>query len=48
MRKLTVLAAVLALAVVPAMGALAQSAEGEVIVVHGVPDLDVDVYVKVI
>lgn len=46
MKKLTVLAAVLALAVVPALGAVAQSAEGEVIVVHGVPDLDVDVYVN--
>jgi hypothetical protein len=46
MRKMTVLAAVLALSVIPALGALAQSAEGEVIVVHGVPDLDVDVYVN--
>ncbi|HEU4319879.1 MAG TPA: DUF4397 domain-containing protein [Acidimicrobiia bacterium] len=42
--RLAVLAAVLA--VVPAMGAMAQSSEGEVIVVHGVPDLLVDVYVN--
>lgn len=42
--KLAFLAAVLAL--VPATGAFAQSSEGEVIVVHGVPDLLVDVYVN--
>lgn len=34
------------MALVPASVAMAQSAEGEVIVVHGVPDLDVDVYVN--
>jgi len=38
--------AALALAAVPALGAVAQTAEGEVIVVHGVPDLEVDVYVN--
>ena len=42
--RLAVLAALLA--VVPAMGAMAQSSDGEVIVVHGVPDLLVDVYVN--
>jgi hypothetical protein len=42
--KLAVLAALIA--VVPAMGAMAQSSEGEVIVVHGVPDLTVDIYVN--
>lgn len=42
--KLAVLATVLA--VVPALGAMAQTSEGEVIVVHGVPDLLVDVYVN--
>lgn len=36
----------MALALVPATAALAQSAEGEVIVVHGVPDLAVDIYVN--
>lgn len=42
--RLTVLAALLAL--VPALGAMAQETQGEVIVVHGVPDLTVDVYVN--
>ncbi len=42
--RLALLAAVIA--VVPALGAMAQSNEGEVIVVHGVPDLLVDVYVN--
>lgn len=46
MRKIALLVAVTALAVFPAMGAMAQSAEGQVVVVHGVPDLDVDVYVN--
>jgi hypothetical protein len=46
MRKLTMLVAALALAIVPATGALAQTGEGEVTVVHGVPDLLVDVYVN--
>jgi len=46
MRKLTMLVAVLALAIVPAAGALAQSGEGQVTVVHGIPDLTVDVYVN--
>jgi Domain of unknown function (DUF4397) len=36
----------MALAIVPATAALAQTAEGEVIVVHGVPDLAVDIYVN--
>lgn len=34
------------LAIVPATGAYAQSEEGEVIVVHGVPELAVDIYVN--
>jgi hypothetical protein len=42
--RLGLLTAVLAL--VPALGATAQSNEGQVIVVHGVPDLLVDVYVN--
>lgn len=46
MRRITVLLGAFALAIVPALGAMAQSAEGQVIVVHGVPDLDVDVYVN--
>jgi hypothetical protein len=36
----------MALALVPATTAFAQTAEGEVIVVHGVPDLAVDIYVN--
>lgn len=46
MRKLMLLMAVMALAIFPATAAMAQSSEGQVIVVHGVPDLDVDVYVN--
>lgn len=46
MRKATVLIAAMALALLPATGALGQTAEGEVIVVHGVPDLTVDIYVN--
>jgi hypothetical protein len=46
MKKLTTLVAAMALAILPATGALGQTAEGEVIVVHGVPDLTVDVYVN--
>ncbi len=46
MRKLTMLVAVLALTIIPAAGAVAQSGEGQVTVVHGVPDLLVDVYVN--
>ncbi len=45
MRKLMLLLAV-ALAVMPATAALGQTSGGQVIVVHGVPDLDVDVYVN--
>lgn len=46
MRKLIVLLGAMLLALLPATGALAQSAEGQVVVVHGVPDLTVDVYVN--
>lgn len=46
MRKLTVLFGAMLLALLPATGALAQSSEGQVVVVHGVPDLTVDVYVN--
>ncbi len=46
MRKLTLLVAALALAIIPAAAAGAQSGEGQVTVVHGVPDLLVDVYVN--
>ena len=42
--RLGLLTAIVAL--VPALGATAQSNEGQVIVVHGVPDLVVDVYVN--
>jgi hypothetical protein len=45
MRKLIVLFGALLLALVPAT-ASAQSSEGQVVVVHGVPDLTVDVYVN--
>lgn len=38
--------AVMAIAMLPAASALAQSNEGQIIVVHGVPDLDVDIYVN--
>lgn len=46
MRKLRLALMTAVLAVVPALGAMAQSNEGQVIVVHGVPDLLVDVYVN--
>lgn len=46
MRKLKVLILALAVAILPATAAMAQSDEGQVIVVHGVPDLDVDIYVN--
>jgi hypothetical protein len=42
--RITLLA--MALAIVPATAAMGQTAEGEVIVVHGVPDLAVDIYVN--
>lgn len=45
MRKLLLLFAAMLLALVPAT-ASAQSSEGQVVVVHGVPDLVVDVYVN--
>ena len=46
MRKLRLAAMAAVLVVVPALGAMGQTNEGEVIVVHGVPDLTVDVYVN--
>ena len=46
MRKFTMLVAAFALALIPAAGAFAQSGDGEVTVVHGIPDLTVDVYVN--
>lgn len=46
MRKLRLAALAAVLAVVPALGAMGQTNEGDVIVVHGVPDLTVDVYVN--
>lgn len=46
MKKVRVLIIALAVALMPATAALAQSDEGQVIVVHGVPDLDVDIYVN--
>ncbi|HXV71263.1 MAG TPA: DUF4397 domain-containing protein [Acidimicrobiia bacterium] len=46
MRKLRLAALAAVLALVPALSAVAQTGEGEVIVVHGVPDLTVDVYVN--
>jgi len=46
MRKTMAIAALMALAVFTAVPAMAQTEEGEVIVVHGVPDLEVDVYVN--
>jgi hypothetical protein len=46
MRKMMTLLAALALAIVPASAALAQASDGQVTVVHGVPDLVVDVYVN--
>ena len=46
MKKMKLALLAMALAIVPATAAFAQSAEGEVIVVHGVPDLAVDIYVN--
>ena len=46
MRKMFVLFGAMLLALVPAAAASAQSADGQVVVVHGVPDLTVDVYVN--
>ncbi|MGA9597839.1 MAG: DUF4397 domain-containing protein [Acidimicrobiia bacterium] len=46
MRKMIVLFGAMLLALAPATSALAQTAEGQVVVVHGVPDLTVDVYVN--
>ncbi|MDJ0953890.1 MAG: DUF4397 domain-containing protein [Acidimicrobiia bacterium] len=46
MRKMLVLFGAMLLALLPATGALAQSSEGQVVVVHGIPDLTVDVYVN--
>jgi hypothetical protein len=46
MRKMFVLFGALMLLLVPATAASAQSSEGQVVVVHGVPDLTVDVYVN--
>lgn len=46
MRKLIVLFGAMLLALLPTTGALAQSSDGQVVVVHGVPDLTVDVYVN--
>lgn len=46
MRKLKLALLAGALAIVPALGAAAQEDGGEVIVVHGVPDLLVDIYVN--
>jgi hypothetical protein len=46
MKKLRLAALTAVIALVPALGAMAQSNEGEAIVVHGVPDLLVDVYVN--
>lgn len=46
MRKLRLALLAMVLTVVPALSAFGQSDEGEVIVVHGVPDLLVDVYVN--
>jgi hypothetical protein len=46
MKKMSVAIVALALAAIPAMTALGQSNEGRVIVVHGVPELAVDIYVN--
>jgi len=46
MRKMIVLFGAMLLALAPATSAVAQTAEGQVVVVHGVPDLTVDVYVN--
>ncbi len=46
MKKLGIAVLAVAFVLTPATAAFAQSAEGQVIVVHGVPDLTVDVYVN--
>lgn len=46
MKRMRILFLALAVAMLPATAAMAQAEEGQVIVVHGVPDLDVDVYVN--
>lgn len=46
MRKIALAIVAVALAIVPAVSAMGQSSEGQVIVVHGVPDLAVDIYVN--
>jgi hypothetical protein len=46
MKKLSLLLMAMALAVVPAIAALGQTGTGRVIVVHGVPELAVDIYVN--
>jgi hypothetical protein len=46
MKKMRLALLAMVLAVLPATSAFAQSAEGEVIVVHGVPELAVDIYVN--
>ncbi len=46
MRKFGLALVAMALTIVPAVSALGQSNEGQVIVVHGVPDLAVDIYVN--
>ena len=46
MRKMLVLFGAMLLALLPATAASAQSSDGQVVVVHGVPDLTVDVYVN--
>ncbi len=46
MKRMKLALLVTVLAIVPATTAFAQSSEGEVIVVHGVPDLAVDIYVN--
>jgi hypothetical protein len=44
MKKIIVLFAAMMLALVPAAAASAQSSDGTVTVIHGIPDLDVDVW----
>lgn len=46
MKKMRLALLAMALAIVPATAAFAQSGEGQVIVVHGVPELPVDIYVN--
>ena len=46
MRRIKILVLAMAVAMIPATAALGQSDEGQVIVVHGVPELDVDIYVN--